>query len=75
MNYYCWASSLDKSTGEGQLSLMFLQHIYQYAKKEIFCFSNFGTGTFSKKNLIMHKIYKKKIIFIIIILKFFTEFI
>jgi hypothetical protein len=60
MNYYCWASSLDKSTGEGQLSLMFLQHIYQYAKKEIFCFSNFGTGTFSKKNLIMHKIYKKK---------------
>jgi hypothetical protein len=51
MSYYCWASDLSQTSGEGKLSLMFLKHVNQYSKKKIVCYSNSGKGLFYKNKL------------------------
>ena len=61
MSYYCWASDLSQSSGEGRLSLMFLNHINKYSKKKIVCFSNSGKSLYNKNNLkLIHPKKKNK---------------
>ena len=58
MTYYCWASDLSQTSGEGRLSLMFLSHVNKYSKKNIICHFNSGKGIFSK-NKLKHLSYNK----------------
>jgi len=61
MNYYCWASCLEKNSGEGKLSLLFLSHINKYTNSKIICFSNFDKGIFTNGKYIINKKNKKKV--------------